>query len=183
MKLTETQRRQLEGWLAQLADPTQLPLSDDAVAELLGPVAFGEYYALGIQLTEDADEAGYQLKAQGVRKPQRVVRYQDARNIARHAIRNIPSRIKSRKKKIAKVERQMADLQDGLDRQVARAWKLYNELSADERVWIALDRNDDVEGLPAPSYADPPYEAVMDGELSPKRRAQIEALKRLLDDD
>jgi hypothetical protein len=71
-------------------------------------------------------------------------------------------------------------IQSSLDEDIKRAWKECDALSAVDRLWL-VDSSDPELPPAIRERDDPPYEAVMGGEMSPKRRAQLAALQALLD--
>lgn len=181
MKPTKALRHQLERCIEQLNDPCNRPLPDEKLKEILGPIAFGEAEALAVLRTDEAMDANYSERSDRMMPPDSIRHYMDVyRSIAKN-VRTAPNRIKTKKAQIAEANRRIAAMEQVLALNIKRAWKLHEEVPETDRIWLSKETRRD--GLPPRAYENAPYEAIMDGQLSPVRRAQIAALQQLLNED
>lgn len=188
MALTETKHHQVEQLVRELANYSRGLLSGEQMVQLIGTVAFGAYEAEYENLSGIAVQSGYAVRAATTHWSEGIHRYKDWRALAAKDKRTAPDRIKTLRRKIARLEAEIVEcmiqadaIQHSLDGNIKRAWEEYEALSAEDRLWLA--DSSDPELPPAiREQDDPPYEAVMGGEMSPKRRAQLAALQALLGD-
>lgn len=180
MKLSEVQRHQLLELVEGLSDYSRNTLTDDQMSELLG-LDFLLYAEKGIAATLEARSIGYAAKAKATLWPREVHDYFDVRKLAKRNARNLPARIATQRRIIEAANHKIIGMECAHEAQVKAAWKNYHKVQPSVPWWFVPGTE---EGDLPPNVRDdddPPYEAVMDGAMDPKRRCQIEALKRLLE--
>lgn len=179
MKLTDAQRHQLSTMIDGLTNYSLNTLSDEQLLDLLGSDFVG-YAEVGISETLVALERGCSDKAKNTTWPSEIGNYFDKRKLAENNARNLPSRIKTQQRILKAATVRIAGMEKAQAAQVEDAWKRYRKAFAAAPWWFIPGTEKD--GLPPNVWddANPPYEAFMDGEMSPKRRAQIAALNALL---
>ncbi|WP_394270943.1 hypothetical protein [Qipengyuania sp.] len=180
MKLTKVQRYQLRKMVEGLADYSLEVLTDDQMRDWLG-LDFIKYAEEGIAATLKARSEGYRAKATATNWPREVHSYFDVRKLAERNARNLPARIATQKRIIEAATRKIVGMEQAHEAQVKGAWRRYHEVQPRAPWWFVPGTEE--AGLPPNIWGDdnPPYEAVMDGEMNPRRRSQIEAITRLLE--
>lgn len=180
MKLSNVQRHQLLKMVEGLSDYSRDVLADDQMSELLG-LDFLKYAEEGIAATLKARSTNYAAKAKATLWPREVHDYFDVRKLAKANARNLPARIATQRRIIEAATHKIIGMECAHEAQVKAAWKEYHKVQPSAPWWFVPGTE---EGDIPPNVWDhdnPPYEAVMDGEMHPRRKSQIEALKRLLE--
>ncbi len=179
MKLTDAQRHQLRKTIDGLANYSLNILSDEQLLDLLGSDFVG-YAEDDISETLAALEMGFRDKVKQTRWPSEIGSYFDKRKLAATNARNLPARIKTQQRILEAATRRITGMEEAQAVQIEDAWERYRKAHATAPWWFVPGTE---EGELPPNVWDdsnPPYEAVMGGEMSPKRRAQIAALGALL---
>lgn len=180
MKLSNVQRLQLRKMVEGLSDYSRDVLTDDQMSELLG-LDFLKYAEEGIAATLEARSTGYAAKAKATLWPREVHDYFDVRKLAKRNACNLPARIATQRRIIESATHKIIGMESAQEAQVKAAWKKYHKVQPSAPWWFVPGTE---EGDVPPNvldYDNPPYEAVMDGEMDPRRKSQIEAFKRLLE--
>lgn len=180
MKLSNVQRRQLRQIVEGLADYSRDVLTDDQMSELLG-LDFVKYAEEGIAATLEGKSTGYASRAKATLWPREVQNYFDVRKLAKANARNLPARIATQRRIIEAATQKIIGMECAHEAQVKAAWRKFHKVQPSAPWWFVPGTE---KGDIPPNvwdYDNPPYEAVMDGEMHPRRKSQIEAFKRLLE--